>query len=106
MKSFVKQFTTGYVDPKTQRLGISPDQVSIIVAMLSAGTVLGALLAAPAGDYIGRRRSLIAAIGVFCFGVVFQVCAHDIPLLLVGRCVNRAIFEQFFVCLLNDMWCY
>ncbi|KAK1764899.1 general substrate transporter [Phialemonium atrogriseum] len=85
MKSFVRQFTTGYIDPKTHEFAISPDEVSIIVAMLSAGTVLGALLAAPSGDTIGRRRSLIASVGVFCFGVIFQVCAHNIPLLLVGR---------------------
>lgn len=85
MKSFLRQFTTGYEDPKTGTLGLSPSEVSIIVAILSAGTALGSLLAAPSGDIFGRRRSLIAAIGVFCFGVIFQVCAHNIPLLLVGR---------------------
>lgn len=85
MESFIRQFTTGYIDPKTNGHGISPSEISIIVAILSAGTVLGALLAAPFGDYYGRRRSLIASIGVFSFGVIFQVCAHDIPMLLVGR---------------------
>lgn len=92
MKSFVRQFTTGYLDPKSGERSISPSEVSIIVAMLSAGTVLGALLAAPSGDYLGRRRSLIVAIGVFCFGVVFQVCADAIPMLLVGRCVESRLF--------------
>lgn len=96
MKSFVRQFTTGYIDPKTHEFAISPDEVSIIVAMLSAGTVLGALLAAPSGDTIGRRRSLIASVGVFCFGVIFQVCAHNIPLLLVGRCVLPSPLDVFF----------
>jgi MFS family permease len=85
MESFIRQFTTGYKDPKTDDYGMSPSQIAIIVAILSAGTVLGALLAAPFGDYFGRRRSLVAAIGVFSFGVIFQVCAHAIPMLLVGR---------------------
>ncbi|KAL1839856.1 hypothetical protein VTK73DRAFT_3896 [Phialemonium thermophilum] len=60
-------------------------QISIIVAILSAGTVLGSFVAAPVGDIFGRRRSLIGSVGVFSFGVVFQVCAHNIALLLVGR---------------------
>jgi SP family sugar:H+ symporter-like MFS transporter len=58
---------------------------SLIVAILSAGTALGALLSAPAGDSIGRRKTLMLAVGIFCIGSIFQVCAQDIPMLLVGR---------------------
>ncbi|RSL83606.1 putative glucose transporter rco-3 [Fusarium oligoseptatum] len=43
---------------------------SIIVAILSAGTALGALLAAPTGDSLGRRKTLMVA---------------DIDMLLAGR---------------------
>jgi MFS family permease len=85
MQSFKEQFATE-VDSDGQPL-IEPKQSSPIVAILSAGTILGALLAAPIGDHFGRRRSLIASVGVFCFGVIFQVLAHNIPLLLVGRYV-------------------
>ena len=87
MASFKAQFTTGYTD-KSGDPAISPGQVALIVSILSAGTVLGSLISAPMGDIFGRRRSLITAIGIFCFGVIFQVCASDIPLLLVGRCVS------------------
>ncbi len=87
MSSFKSQFSTGFKDDQAKP-GISPDQTSLIVSMLSAGTVLGSLISAPIGDIWGRRRSLIGAIGIFCFGVIFQVCASDIPLLLVGRCVE------------------
>ncbi|KAK0630070.1 general substrate transporter [Bombardia bombarda] len=86
MDSFREHFTTGYID-KDGRPGIYPSQVSIIVAMLSAGTCLGALLSAPVGDWYGRRRSLIGATGVFCIGAVLQVCATTIALLVVGRTV-------------------
>ncbi|KAK2003855.1 glucose transporter rco-3 [Colletotrichum falcatum] len=83
MTAFRRDFTTGYTENGLPTL--SPAESSIIVAILSAGTVLGALLAAPMGDTWGRRISLILSVGVFSFGGIFQVCAHDIPMLLVGR---------------------
>ncbi|KAI3318516.1 general substrate transporter [Xylariaceae sp. AK1471] len=86
MTSFKNQFSTGYHTMKDPtQLDLEPKQVSIIVAILSAGTVAGALISAPFGDWIGRRLSIIASIGVFIFGVIFQVCASGIPLLLAGR---------------------
>ncbi|TLD33100.1 hypothetical protein PspLS_01331 [Pyricularia sp. CBS 133598] len=65
----------------------STSQSSLIVAILSAGTFLGSLISAPMADFIGRRKALHIAIGVFCLGVVFQVCSADIPMLLGGRFV-------------------
>jgi MFS family permease len=85
MDAFINQFNAGYVDQGTQHTQIAPSQTAIIVAILSAGTALGALIAAPAGDMMGRRISLLLSIGIFCFGVIFQVCADAIPMLLVGR---------------------
>jgi sugar porter (SP) family MFS transporter len=86
MRSFLDQFSTGARDINDLP-ALYPAELSIIVSMLSAGTVLGALVSAPVGDYFGRRLSLIGAVAVFCFGVIFQVCAHNIALLLVGRYV-------------------
>lgn len=85
METFKQDFTTGFTDDKGQP-GMYPSQVALIVAMLSAGTAAGALLSAPIGDRWGRRLSLIFAIGVFCVGGVFQVCATNVALLVVGRC--------------------
>jgi len=84
MAAFREDFTTGYIE-RDGLPGISPNQVSMVVAMLSAGTVLGALLSAPLGDRYGRRRSLIGAVLVFCVGGILQVCATDIPMLVAGR---------------------
>lgn len=63
---------------------------SLIVAILSAGTVVGALLAAPLCDSIGRRKALLLAVGIFCIGAIFQVCAQAVDMLLVGRYVVPA----------------
>lgn len=87
MDSFTNDFNTGYRNSHGN-LAIAPNEIAIIVAMLSAGTFVGALMAAPIGDYFGRRLSILGSIGVFCFGAIFQVCATNIPLLLVGRCVK------------------
>lgn len=84
MREFKDQFGTNCHSADGQ-LDICPKDLSIIVAILSAGTAVGALLAAPAGDSIGRRWTLLLAVGVFCVGSVCQVCAEAIPLLLVGR---------------------
>ncbi|KAL2125059.1 hypothetical protein VTJ04DRAFT_1424 [Mycothermus thermophilus] len=84
MDTFKHDFTTGYND-ESGRPGMYPNQVALIVAMLSAGCTVGALLSAPIGDYWGRRPSLIFAIAVFCVGGIFQVCANSVPLLVIGR---------------------
>ncbi|PHH60572.1 hypothetical protein CDD81_1544 [Ophiocordyceps australis] len=85
MDEFKEQFaTTCETDGNRD---ICPKDLSIIVAILSAGTAVGALLAAPAGDSLGRRITLLLSVGVFCIGAICQVCANAIPLLLVGRAV-------------------
>ena len=83
MTSFKTTFSTGYTDGNG--LGISPSQSGQIVSILSAGTFFGALGAAPLADQIGRRLSLILAVGVFTFGVILQVISSAIPLFLAGR---------------------
>ncbi|KUJ24122.1 general substrate transporter [Mollisia scopiformis] len=87
MMAFRNQFSTGYIDPKDGFPNVSPAQSSVIVAILSAGTFFGALLAAPLGDKLGRRISLIIAVAIFSFGVLLQTLALAIPLLIVGRLV-------------------
>lgn len=84
MRSFIAEFNTGYIDEE-DHLNLSPGQISIIVAILSAGTCAGALISAPFGDWVGRRLSIIASIGVFCVGVICQICADAIPMMLAGR---------------------
>jgi len=84
MDTFKDDFATS-VDKDSHKPVILPHQSSMIVAILSIGTIVGSLLSAPAADSIGRRLSLIVSVCVFCFGVIFQVVADAIPMLLVGR---------------------
>jgi SP family sugar:H+ symporter-like MFS transporter len=65
---------------------ITPAQDSLIVSILSAGEFLGALMAAPIADHIGRRWGLFSAAGlVFNLGVVLQTVSTTQPLFVAGR---------------------
>lgn len=58
-----------------------------IAAMLAAGGSLGALLAAPSSDYIGRKWSLFCSCAVFIVGAVMQMFpSYDV--LLTGRFIG------------------
>ncbi|KAI0050085.1 general substrate transporter [Auriscalpium vulgare] len=45
----------------------------LIVALLSIGTLIGALLGAPIADFLGRRRAMQIEALVFCVGVIVQI---------------------------------
>ena len=85
MKAFRKQFTTGYIDSKDGLSNITPAESALVVAILSAGTFFGALMAAPSGDKLGRRLSLIIAVAIFALGVLLQTIAMALPILVSGR---------------------
>jgi MFS family permease len=78
-------FSTGHVNENDKKPDVSPEQSSLIVSILSAGTFVGALCASPMGDHVGRRWGLIASNFVFVFGVILQTIATAIPLFTAGR---------------------
>ncbi|TIA12804.1 general substrate transporter [Aureobasidium pullulans] len=47
--------------------------------------MIGALTAAPTGDFFGRRLGLIISVGVFTLGVILQTAATAIPMFVAGR---------------------
>ncbi|KAH3682675.1 hypothetical protein WICPIJ_006338 [Wickerhamomyces pijperi] len=64
----------------------STKEHSLIVSILSCGTFFGALLGPFMSDTIGRRWTIILSCAlVFNFGVILQVAATSIPLLVAGR---------------------
>ncbi|KAG8852594.1 hypothetical protein FRB96_008593 [Tulasnella sp. 330] len=77
LKTFGKEGPKGYA--------ISTGTESLVVSILSAGTFVGALLAAPIGDRIGRKWGIISGTLVFCIGVALQMAALAVPLFVVGR---------------------
>lgn len=63
------------------------DRKGTIAAMLAAGGSLGAILAAPTSDYLGRKWSVFAWGIVFMIGAVMQMIA-DYDVLLAGRFIG------------------
>lgn len=49
----------------------------LIVALLSIGTLLGALIAAPISDKFGRKYSIVFWNIIFCVGVIVQITTTD-----------------------------
>ncbi|KAF2005633.1 MFS monosaccharide transporter-like protein [Amniculicola lignicola CBS 123094] len=49
----------------------------LIVALLSIGTLFGALIAAPIADKIGRKFSVIFWCAIFSVGIIVQIAATD-----------------------------
>lgn len=63
------------------------DRKGTIAAMLAAGGSLGALLAAPTSDYLGRKWSVFSWGIVFLIGAALQMIA-DYKVFLAGRFVG------------------
>ena len=62
---------------------------SLIVSILSAGTFCGAMIAPYFSDTLGRRWTIIlSCMFVFNVGVILQVAATDIPVLVAGRAIG------------------
>lgn len=87
MAWFRNKFSNDYTNKYGER-DLLPSQAAEIVSILSAGTFFGALGAAPFADLLGRRISLIIAVGVFTLGVVLQTCSTGIPVFVAGRYVS------------------
>ena len=86
MEYFKEEFSTGYLDGGGHR-AISSQQTSLIVAILSVGTVFGALGASAVADFLGRRWGLIFSCAIFNAGVAMQVGSYEQKLLIAGRAV-------------------
>lgn len=70
---------------KTGNLGFAEHVRGGFVAVMSLGTFCGALCASEFADRLGRKKGLIATCGVFTIGIIFQIVATGIAVLMVGR---------------------
>ena len=78
-------FGTTCSEEHKMAIDICTKEQALIMGILSVGTVFGSLLAAPTGDSIGRRKMMLISVGIFCVGAILQICAYNVPMLLVGR---------------------
>ncbi|KAI5301348.1 hexose transporter hxt1 [Ascosphaera atra] len=72
MDNFINQFGSG---PAGHR-HFTNVRSGLIVALLSIGTLMGALVAAPIADRIGRKWSLSAWCVVLFVGIIVQITSH------------------------------
>ncbi|KAF2833876.1 general substrate transporter [Ophiobolus disseminans] len=75
MPNFLEKFA----DPDGEgNLAFSNWKSGLIVALLSIGTLMGALIAAPVSDKFGRKYSIIFWNLIFCVGVIVQITTIDV----------------------------
>jgi SP family sugar:H+ symporter-like MFS transporter len=87
-EDFVNRFGQGQIDPETGRKSFDTIVSSLIVSLMSIGTLVGALSGAYTADWWGRRRSLSFGVLVFVIGNIIQVTAMDSWVhLTIGRIV-------------------
>ncbi|KAK8030204.1 hexose transporter [Apiospora rasikravindrae] len=74
--------------PPNNELGFSNTRSGLIVGLLSIGTLVGALIAAPVADKIGRRWSICLWTIIVSVGFVIQVAASTVwEQIMAGRLI-------------------
>ena len=93
---FVQRFGQGPPGDRAFRPIIS----SLVVSLMSIGTLLGALSASYTADWWGRRRSLSFGVMMFCIGNIIQITAMSSWVhLMMGRFIaglGVGVYRAFF----------
>lgn len=76
MPDFLRKFANE-TNPETGEPEFSDVRSGLIVGLLSIGTLVGALLAAPLSDKFGRKYSIVFWNIIFCVGVIVQITTID-----------------------------
>lgn len=92
MDDFLARFATCTTNPPTDptnQCAFSVVREGLIVALLSIGTLAGALFGAPVADWLGRRWAMVTECLVFIVGVIIQITAENVwQQVAVGRFVS------------------
>jgi MFS transporter, AAHS family, 4-hydroxybenzoate transporter len=70
--------------------GIAPDVIGVVFSAGLVGMALGGLLIAPLADRFGRRRLILAALGLMSIGMIASGFANGLPILIAARVVVGA----------------
>ncbi|KAF8523948.1 general substrate transporter [Hysterangium stoloniferum] len=73
MKDFLLRFSQCKVPGDVSSCNFSMVRKGLIVALLSVGTFIGALVGAPIADNVGRRRAISFDCLIFSIGVIIQI---------------------------------
>jgi MFS family permease len=74
-KSFVAKF------------GDDPAQIGAVVAVFTGGAFFGAMFAAPSGDMLGRKWTILIGAVIFLLGGALQTSAQNIAYMMAGRAI-------------------
>lgn len=89
MPDFLVRFGSCTTPGDASTCSFSIVREGLIVALLSVGTLFGALFGAPTADFLGRRRAMSAECLVFMIGVVIQISStHTWQQFAVGRLIS------------------
>ncbi|KAI0321540.1 general substrate transporter [Amylostereum chailletii] len=89
MKDFLQRFAQCGDRADVSTCSFSTVREGLIVALLSIGTLIGALIGAPTADFLGRRRAMQVECGVFIIGVIVQITStHEWAQFAVGRLIS------------------
>ncbi|ORY08993.1 MFS monosaccharide transporter-like protein [Clohesyomyces aquaticus] len=75
MKDFLNRFGEHHADGTAY---FSNVRSGLIVALLSIGTLIGALIGAPLADWIGRKYSIVFWCMIFSVGMIVQITSTDL----------------------------
>lgn len=83
MDPFIKAY--GHYDSATGGYVLSSSIQSLTTSIINVGELVGAVSSYLVDDRIGRRGGLFVSSAFVTAGVIFQVAADNLALLIVGR---------------------
>ena len=69
------------------RFGDDPAEIGAVVSVFTGGAFFGALTAAPSGDRLGRKWTILIGAIVFLLGGALQTSAQNIAYMMAGRAI-------------------
>ncbi|KAF8128975.1 general substrate transporter [Boletus edulis] len=89
MDDFLLRFATCSTPGVVSTCAFSAVREGLIVALLSIGTLVGALIGAPTADFLGRRYAMSTECIVFTVGVIVQITSTNVwQQYAVGRLIS------------------
>lgn len=94
--SLITSLTPASIDGMLPALGVmgielgAPDHTTtqLIISLFILGMVFGELLFGPLSDAIGRRKTILVGMAIFCAGSIVAMTAQSMEQMLVGRIIQ------------------